>query len=879
MHMDGTRHRTFFWGIVAVLLLPLLNIPPFFSPPDWGKAIVFRLILSTLLLLFTWQILSGKQRMPKIAWKSTEGILVCLLVLFLGIFLLATVFSVDPAFSFLGDPQRSGGTLNLTSLVLFALFLFAAFPQEQPWKLFINGLLLAGAAVSFVAIMQWQGWFSTFLVATGARPTSTMGSSMTLALFLLLLLFLTFAMFAKANSSRSRMLYGAGAALFAFVIFLTETRAALLGLAVGLFFFLGWYPTQQKKYTLILKGILLAVFLAGGGMVLAANTLSSPPSILTRLQIETLLRDTRFAAWQVTIQALQERPLLGYGPENFSVGFDKHYDPALPGMDRIRVGTLEGWWDRAHNLLLDTAMQAGFGAVFVLLAFFGVLLWGLQQVKKRRPQSALLAHSIQASLIAYFVAGLFSFDTFSVQLALFFLIALSLHLISNQHESVLYQHGSAVLNKSAKSVLIGALFIAFIWFNWQAGISPLLANAHINRAQSLVEQKRCSEAFALMDKASQKKQGFLRSYIGLSYADMILRCREQVLSRVEGQNPALRLQLAQKGLSALHEALQARPSYIRGWIALGGLTNLILENELTTNPNSPRVAQLTQEATAAFQSALALGQKRQEVYVEWAKTFLVLKDYEGAKQKARECLNIDPELGACWWQLARAEILLGNAKNGAAALRTAEAQGYGVTSAGTLLQLVNAYLAAEDYENLADVYDLLTNSNYGPTNAQYHASFAAVNKILRRNEAARREALAVLLLNPAAKEDVRAFFNALPGCDSENASNQSECYVVSDLLSLYLKEPGAKEHLKKAFTPRYPQEKASLNLYINLGPWVKDAAEQYAAADPTNADVRLAFAILLKSFKDPEQAKAEALRAQELDPDIKDIVDLFIQNL
>src|SRR3989344_6592379 len=172
-------------GVFLILALPLLNIPPFFSPPDWGKTIVFRLVLSVLLLLFAWQVLSGKQRMPKISLKSTEGlarratpegILVCLLALFLGIFLLATVFSVDPAFSFWGDPQRSGGTLNLIFLVLFALFLFAAFPQEQSWKIFTNVLLAAGAAVSALAIFQWQGWFSTFLITTGARPTSTMGS-------------------------------------------------------------------------------------------------------------------------------------------------------------------------------------------------------------------------------------------------------------------------------------------------------------------------------------------------------------------------------------------------------------------------------------------------------------------------------------------------------------------------------------------------------------------------------------------------------------------------------------------------------------------------------------------------------------------------------
>jgi len=863
-------------GVFLILALPLLNIPPFFSPPDWGKAIVFRLVLSVLLLLFTWQVLSGKQRIPKISLKSTEGILVCLLVLFLGTFLLATVFSVDPAFSFWGDPQRAGGTLNLIFLVLFALFLFAAFPKEQSLKMFTNVLLAAGAVVSALAIFQWQGLFSNILVATGGRPTSTMGSTMTLALFLLLLVFLTLAQLARANSSRSKMIYGAGAVLFVFTLFLTETRAALFGFAAGFFFFLGWYPTQQKKYALILKGVLLVVFLAGGGLFLAANTLSSPPPTLQRLQFETLLRDPRFATWQVAIRALQERPLLGYGPENFSVGFDKHYDPALPGMDSIRTGTIEGWWDRAHNLLFDTAMQAGLGAAFALLAFFGALLWGLQQVKKLNGQSALLAHGIQAALISFFVADLFSFDTFGVQLPLFFLIALSIHLISNPliHADIKPIHADQHQHKSAEisiyqRLLISVLAIAMIWFNWQTAIVPLFANAQINQAKSLTEQNRCQEAFQLMDKALQIKQDSLRAYIGLTYADMILQCREQ--------NPALFLQFAQKGSYALNEALLTRPSYIRGWIALGGFTNVILENELSTNHDSSRIAQLTQEAAAAFQQALKLGPKRQEVYVEWTKTFLVLKDYQGTKQKAQECLRINPELAACWWQLARAEISLGNSELGSAALRTAEAKGYALITEQAYLQLANAYLAAKDYENMAAVYNEVINHDYGPNNAQHYASFAAVNKILGRNEEARKGALAVLLLNPAAKEDVRAFFSTFPGCGSERSADQPKCYTMSALFRLYLKEPGAEEDLKTAFALRSSKETL---LRVDLRILVKDAAKQYVAADPTNADFHLASAIILQSFgSSREQAKAEALKAQELDPNKKDIVDLFIKNL
>ncbi|MBI2453000.1 MAG: hypothetical protein HYV55_02115, partial [Parcubacteria group bacterium] len=247
--------------------------------------------------------------------------------------------------------------------------------------------------------------------------------------------------------------------------------------------------------------------------------------------------------------------------------------------------------------------------------------------------------------------------------------------------------------------------------------------------------------------------------------------------------------------------------------------------------------------------------------------------YQGTKQKAQECLSINPELGTCWWQLARAETSLGNAELGSAALQTAEAKGYGVKTEQAYLHLANAYLAAKDYENMAAVYNELINHDYGPNNAQYHASFAAVNRILGRNEEARRGTLAVLLLNPAAKEDVAAFFSTLPDCGSESSADQTECYTISALLRLYLKEPKAEQELRKALA-------RGILLRIELRSWVTDAAKYYVAADPTNADFHLASAIILQSFgSSREQAKAEALKAQELDPNKKDIVDLFIKNL
>ena len=115
-------------GFFLILALPLLNLPPWFSPPDWGKTIVFRIIMASLIFLFVWQILSKKtdntfsaivenilHRKSRVFWGFW------LLIALFGIFLLATVFSQDPYFSFWGSSYRSGGFLNFVSLKVSSL--------------------------------------------------------------------------------------------------------------------------------------------------------------------------------------------------------------------------------------------------------------------------------------------------------------------------------------------------------------------------------------------------------------------------------------------------------------------------------------------------------------------------------------------------------------------------------------------------------------------------------------------------------------------------------------------------------------------------------------------------------------------------------------
>ena len=117
-------------GFFLILALPLLNLPPWFSPPDWGKTIVFRIVLSSLIFLFIYQLLLSKDStfstaVGNVIQKRNRafGPFLVLIALFV-IFLLATIFSLDRNFSLWGSPYRSGGFLNFAFYIIFAILVF-----------------------------------------------------------------------------------------------------------------------------------------------------------------------------------------------------------------------------------------------------------------------------------------------------------------------------------------------------------------------------------------------------------------------------------------------------------------------------------------------------------------------------------------------------------------------------------------------------------------------------------------------------------------------------------------------------------------------------------------------------------------------------------
>ena len=151
--------------------------------------------------------------------------------------------------------------------------------------------------------------------------------------------------------------------------------------------------------------------------------------------------------------------------------------------------------------------------------------------------------------------------------------------------------------------------------------------------------------------------------------------------------------------------------------------------------------------------------KHQEIFIEWIKYNLTIGQYLAAKEKSQECIALQATLGHCWWLLARAHLSLGNNEQGNKAISQAVLRNHPVTSTESLLELANAYIASQNYRELAKTYEQLLERKIS---IEYYAGLAIAYSKIGVFEKAKQAALKVLELQPEAKEEVEAFLQSLP---------------------------------------------------------------------------------------------------------------------
>jgi len=225
------------------------------------------------------------------------------------------------------------GLFNLLHFGLYFLMLSTIFSANNgDYKWLLRFSLFVSVIVSTWSLIDWQ-----------PRLFGPLGNPGFLACYLLFHIFFAFYLFFKDKNLYWRIAYILITILNLITFYFTSTRGAYYGLFVGLLLFsLLFILKRSKKIGFIL---LISFILIGGFGVYWQRA--------RFLQTE----EARMVSWQISWRAFKERPILGWGPENYILAFAKHYDPDWP---------ITEWFDKAHSNFWEFSVTTG---ILGLLAY------------------------------------------------------------------------------------------------------------------------------------------------------------------------------------------------------------------------------------------------------------------------------------------------------------------------------------------------------------------------------------------------------------------------------------------------------------------------------------------------------------------------------
>lgn len=389
------------FGVYAILLTPLLIGPRYFFPFVGPKSLYFMGLVE--IIFFAWLILIiyDHKYLPK------KNVLLWAMIFYIGAVIASTLLGVDPSRSFWSKFERMTGLLMQLHLFAFFLVLSSTFKKKLDWtKIFVFSTMVA----SFISVLELLpkagvNIFGNLLSAT--RSGATLGNSSFLASYLIFNVFLVLYLFFNSKGKIAKSIFGSLFVLLALALTYSTGRAAALSFFGGLVLLFVLWLVFEKKGALRLTGIILLValiLLAFGLFYL----LITPGSFLQQYFIK-IANESRFGTAKIAWKAFLARPWFGWGPENFELVFDKYFSPAF--FNPAYGG--EVWFDRAHNIVLDTLDTLGIIGLLAYLSIFFASFWIVTKDYFKKKIKFYLAGIFGVGLIAYFIQNLTVFDMVS----------------------------------------------------------------------------------------------------------------------------------------------------------------------------------------------------------------------------------------------------------------------------------------------------------------------------------------------------------------------------------------------------------------------------------------------------------------------------------
>ncbi|MEW6610775.1 MAG: O-antigen ligase family protein [Patescibacteria group bacterium] len=733
------------WGVIVPLALclvtPLLVHSSFIFPFISTKTFWFRSLVEGAAAFYVVLAFRVPLYRPKLslAMKAMVG--------YLAVAIIASLFGENLYRSFWGNIERGEGLLTLLHVFAYAFLCAQVLKSQKLWECFFAGSLFVAVLVALYGI--GQRWGVDWVLHSGdTRLSATIGNASFLAGYLLMHTYIALWFALSSRPLAWRITAGIIYLFLWYVVYNTGTRGALIAGAVvtaamGLFLAfrarehrIGWRIAASSTVILFIIFTLNIFLPRNASWVQKSPTLNRIASI----SFSDITTQSRMLTWESSLKGLRDRPLLGYGYENYNIPFNRYFSPLI-----YRDAGSQVWFDRAHNVIFDIALTSGILGLLAYALMFGMafrVAW--VYIRSDAYPSRIVGIVFSSLLFAHLLQNFFVFDILATYIPLmlvFGFLGMAPRIIPHAAPSAASLAAKPI--SGVMPVIGAAAFFFFAWY--QFNYAPSIVNREGLDAMRLRMEGRAEEAtekFIMVLRKNTYQAGEIR-----------LKLAEHALDLRAGTGSVTDELAARTYEYAIQEVLKNIESSPKDAQLYLYLMNLYYSGSKYQMDRLALIERVGKEA-------LALSPTRPQTYYLLGQGAAGRREYEKAVEYFKTAVDLNPVVVESHWNLSVA-YRLANQKDGERKeYETLAQMGFGYAERENLsdldlTRLTQGYASLGEYTKLAGLYEVFVRRY--PTNVEYRAKLAAAYKSAGDFPRARAAAEELLKLKPEMNAEIEKF--------------------------------------------------------------------------------------------------------------------------
>ena len=346
-------------GVILILFTPFVYFDAFFFPYVGPKGIWFVGLTQCITAFWLFLILKYKNYRPELH-PVTIAFGVYLAVMFV-----CALTGVDLGRSLFSKFERMTGVLFWAHLFLFYLVISSTLNLAK-WKIVFR------FSVSVALLICVNSFHHDFILFSLPAETPVSNSSY-LGSYLFIHVFPAVWLCAEGVKKwYARLFWGAAAALMITVMYDVNARAAFTATLCGLVLLVLLYLSLRPENKLVRRAgglILIVTFLSGLILAVMLHVYNSP---VQKKMLDYANRG-KMENWKLSWDAACEKPITGWGPENYELVFDSHFKPFF-FLKEYGTGAR---FDRPHNIFYLKLVTTGWAGVIAWVGFYAALGFSL----------------------------------------------------------------------------------------------------------------------------------------------------------------------------------------------------------------------------------------------------------------------------------------------------------------------------------------------------------------------------------------------------------------------------------------------------------------------------------------------------------------------